>query len=127
MHRALRPARRPFLVAALVWLAAGCASGDPVGSTGTIAPVDDPAVAQVIITRSRFEPATIGVTAGQRVRFSNTDPFAHTITSERSSSVPFDSGTLGQNEHFTATFDEAGTYAYFCAIHPTMRAEVVVR
>lgn len=80
----------------------------------------------VTIERSRFAPETLEVAAGTTVTFENTDPYAHTVTSADDSAVDFDSGELAQDETFEQTFDEAGTYAYFCQIHPTMTAEVVV-
>lgn len=89
---------------------------------------DEPAAAgdTVTIERSRFAPDPLEVAAGTEVTFENVDPFAHTVTSAEDSPLEFDSAEFGQDETFTQTFDEAGTYAYFCQIHPTMRAEVVV-
>ncbi len=80
----------------------------------------------VTIERSRFEPKALEVAVGTEVTFENLDPYAHTVTSNEDSAVAFDSGELPQDETFTQVFDEAGTYGYFCDIHPTMRAEVVV-
>lgn len=97
-------------------------------STATESASDDAAAAgdTVTIEQSRFSPDPLEVAAGTEVTFENLDPFAHTVTSAEGSAVEFDSGELGQDETFAQTFDEAGTYAYFCEIHPTMRAEVVV-
>ena len=97
-------------------------------SAATDAPAEDPAAGgdTVTIEQSRFSPDPLEVAAGTEVTFENLDPFAHTVTSAEGSAVEFDSGDLGQDATFTQTFDEAGTYAYFCEIHPTMRAEVVV-
>jgi plastocyanin len=39
----------------------------------------------------------------------------------------FDSGVLSPGATFTRTFDEAGTFAYGCVIHPTMTGTIVVR
>jgi plastocyanin len=38
----------------------------------------------------------------------------------------FGSDVLGNGETFTTRFQEAGTYAYFCAIHPTMKGTIEV-
>ncbi len=39
----------------------------------------------------------------------------------------FDSGSIATGKTFEFTFDQAGTYTYFCHIHPaTMRGEVRV-
>ncbi len=80
----------------------------------------------VTIKDSRYDPIEIGISVGESVTWSNTDPFAHTITSAAGSSVEYDSGELGQDATFEQAFDEVGTYEYFCQIHPTMRASVVV-
>lgn len=80
----------------------------------------------VAIERSRFAPEVLEVAAGATVTFENLDPYAHTVTSADGSPVEFDSGEITQDETFEQTFDEAGTYGYFCEIHPTMTAEVVV-
>lgn len=81
---------------------------------------------EVQIERSRFDPLEVTIAAGGSVEFVNNDPFDHTVTSAKDSSPSYDSGPFGQDETFTQTYDEAGSYAYFCQIHPTMRATVIV-
>jgi plastocyanin len=54
----------------------------------------------------------------------NQDPsLPHTATSD---DEVFDSGSLTEGGEFSFTFDEAGTFAYFCEVHPTMRGTIVV-
>lgn len=81
---------------------------------------------RVELERSRFVPVEVTVEAGSSVEFVNLDPFDHTVTSRDDSPLQFDSGILGADEVFTQQFAETGTFAYFCKIHPTMRATVVV-
>ena len=81
----------------------------------------------VTIERSRFGPKTLTAAPGQEIVFENLDSFAHTVTSTGDSPTEFDSGRMEENDTFTISFDEPGTYTYFCELHPTMRAEVVVR
>ncbi len=71
-----------------------------------------------------FEPATITISVGDTVTWRNTDDVPHTSTSE---DELWDSGTLGAGEEFSFTFEEAGTYAYFCEFHPGMEGTVVVQ
>jgi plastocyanin len=111
----------PSLVLAAVLLGA-CGGDDDADD----AAADAVATATVTIERSRFAPDPVEITTGSEVAFENLDAFAHTVTSVEGSEMAFDSGQLGQDETFTQTFDEAGTYGYFCEIHPTMRAEVIV-
>lgn len=91
-------------------------------SVSTVAPEAD----VVTITDSRFDQLELRVEAGTTVTFVNTDAFDHTVTSGDGSPVEFDSGDLGQDGRFELTFDEPGEYPYFCRIHPTMRAVVIV-
>jgi plastocyanin len=89
--------------------------------------VDAPsAEASVGVKDSRFDPTDIEIAAGGTVTFTNNDPYDHTITSAADSSIEFDSGAIGQDATFEQTFDTAGTYEYFCEIHPTMRGTITV-
>jgi len=130
---------RPASFALIAALALGACGGDGTGSnsadTTAVPAVPDATAdsttdaagpARVVISRSRFDNVELRVAPGTTVVFENTDAFAHTITSTDASPIPFDSGGLGQDETFEFTFDEAGEYPYFCQIHPTMRAVVIV-
>jgi plastocyanin len=71
-----------------------------------------------------FAPEELTIAAGSSVTWVNMDPnLPHTATSD---DEVFDSGSLTEGAEFSFTFDEAGTYAYFCQVHPTMRGSVVV-
>ncbi|WP_083915214.1 cupredoxin domain-containing protein [Ilumatobacter nonamiensis] len=80
----------------------------------------------VNLERSRFEPAELEVSVGDTVTFTNSDAFAHTVTANDGEDFEFDSGEFGESETFEMTFDEAGSVAYFCQIHPTMRGTITV-
>ena len=43
-----------------------------------------------------------------------------------SSSAEFDSGKMQSGQTFSYTFDSSGTFEYYCAVHPSMVAEIVV-
>ena len=43
-----------------------------------------------------------------------------------SSSAEFDSGIMQSGQTFSYTFDSSGTFEYYCAVHPSMVAEIVV-
>ena len=47
----------------------------------------------------------------------------HNVTASNGS---FASATLSQGGSFTETFDETGTFTYYCGLHPSMRGEIVV-
>lgn len=81
-------------------------------------------VTQVQIANFAFTPANLQVSAGTTVTWTNQDTAPHTVTFR--TSVLKSSGILRQSESFTATFTMPGTYAYYCAVHPHMTAQVVV-
>lgn len=65
------------------------------------------------------------VEVGQTVQWTNHDSVPHTVTTTKAP-VSFDSGTLEQGESWSYTFTKAGTYEYYCAVHPDMVASVKV-
>jgi plastocyanin len=79
----------------------------------------------VTINGFAFMPATITVPVGTRVVWTNQQPqVPHTVTSDTPGI--FDSGTLQTGATFAFTFNQAGTFAYHCSIHPFMHGMVVV-
>lgn len=74
-----------------------------------------------------FEPATAEVSAGSTITWTNEDGVTHTVTagSPGAAEGTFDD-SLDAGASAEVTFDEPGSYPYFCAIHPTMTGEVVV-
>lgn len=79
--------------------------------------------AQVQIKNFAFEPARLVIPAGTKVTFVNQDSAPHTATAENGS---FDTGNLRRGKQAALTFKSPGTYEYFCAIHPKMKAVIVV-
>ena len=74
-----------------------------------------------------FQPSTVEVPAGSTVTWTNEDTVAHTVTAgEPGEPADTFDESLPAGETAEVTFDEAGTFAYFCQIHPSMTAEVVV-
>jgi plastocyanin len=65
------------------------------------------------------------VKVGQTVRWTNHDSAPHTVTTTKAP-VKFDSGTLNQGDSWSYTFTKAGTYEYYCAVHPDMVSSVKV-
>jgi len=79
---------------------------------------------RVAIADFAFAPETTEVEAGTTVRWVNEDPAEHTVTATEAG---FESNNLAQGESFSFTFDQPGSYAYRCAIHPAMEGTVSVR
>ena len=84
-----------------------------------------PAAVQVTIDNFSFSPATVTVAAGTEVTWLNRDDIPHTVVSD--DKTTFKSRALDTDEKFSFTFAKAGTYTYFCSIHPRMTAKVVVQ
>ena len=81
---------------------------------------------QVAIDNFRFEPRQLTVAVGTKVTWVNRDDVPHTATSTARPKA-FDSKTLDTDQKFSHTFTTPGTYAYFCAVHPHMRGEIIVK
>ena len=58
----------------------------------------------------------------------NEDSAFHSVTSGSYESPTdlFDSGYLDPYETYTLTFDESGSFDYFCTLHPWMKGQVLV-
>ncbi len=85
---------------------------------------------QVILRNFAFRPAELEVTVGTPVEWINQEEAAsHTVTSgsPESPSGVFDSGRLRPGDSFRFTFNQPGTYEYFCSIHPRMRGRIIVK
>jgi len=80
---------------------------------------------KVTIEGFDFKPPAIEVAAGSKVMFTNEDSAVHTATSEEENL--FDSDDVEQGKTRAVTFDEPGTFAYYCVYHATMKGEVVVK
>jgi plastocyanin len=96
----------------------------PAGSPGRSANTAEPASAEVKVDNFSFGPATLTVTVGTTVTWTNRDDIPHTIVS---TDKVFKSKVLDTDETFSFTFSKAGTYPYFCSIHPKMTGSVVVQ
>ena len=77
-----------------------------------------------------FDPASITVSAGTTVKWENKDSTLHTVTSGSAeagdSGKVFDSRYLAAGKEFQHKFDTAGTFDYYCTLHPFMKGKVVV-
>lgn len=75
-----------------------------------------------------YIPSLIVIEKGKQVTWVNEDSAFHSITSGFYDTPTdlFDSGHLDPFESYTITFDEIGTYDYFCTLHPWMKGQVIV-
>lgn len=120
--------RALFTVAALalVALAAGgsrdaLAGGGCHADTGV---VTDEATTNVDLTAACFQPMVVRVDEGATVTWTNRDTMTHTITGVAQSFGNYDE--LRLDDTLSATFENAGVFPYYCALHPSMVGAVVV-
>lgn len=110
-------------------------AGGAAAAVDMTAPRTEPAVAQTsasahsAATRAAtiagfgFHPASLTVSVGDTITWTNDDAASHTVTADDGS---FDTGRLGRGASGAHTFTAAGTFAYHCAIHPSMTGTVTV-
>jgi plastocyanin len=122
------------LMSALIMAVAAC-GGATTDPTPTPTPASTPTAPAGETPEGQGSPIQnftlqdLSVPVGSTVTWTNLDGAAHTVTA----GVPgektgeFDSGRLANGATFSQTFAQAGTVAYFCAIHPSMRGTVTVQ
>lgn len=134
--------RAPSVVVALGMAAAGMLSVPAGGgSRPLLPPAAGPAIS-TIAASACSEPAAGGparvavagfaycqerltVAAGTEVVWANADVSRHTATFDGPDD-PFDSGLLAQGQEWSRRFERAGTYQYYCRLHPGMSGTIVV-
>lgn len=85
-----------------------------------------PARAKVTIEDFEYEPATVTVKAGGKVTFTDADTTNHTVTftsAKAGRGIP----NIRPGQTRSIRLPRAGTFAYICEFHPTMRGEIVAR
>ena len=80
--------------------------------------------AAVKIDNFVFGPQTITVPVGTTVTWTNVDDIPHTAVS---TDGVFKSKVMDTDEKFSYMFTKAGTYSYYCSVHPKMTGKVVVQ
>jgi len=131
----MRPVRVLAGLAASALLIAACSSSAtsaPVASSAPSTPAASVAgvsggggsASAATIQNFSFQPASITVAVGSTVTWTNKDSASHTVTADDGS---FDSKPIASGSTFSQTFTKAGTYAYHCAIHPSMKATITVQ
>jgi plastocyanin len=80
-------------------------------------------------TTECYTPSTVTISAGGTVTFTNTDTAPHTSTSGSAANGPdgvFDTSLIMMNASYDVTLSDAGTYTYFCMVHPWMEGTIIV-
>jgi len=116
---------------------APAASASPAPATASPAPATAPPASAapasvppaggdaVTIAGFTFDPATLTVKVGATVTWTNTDSATHTVVWDDGS--PGSGSLTNGGTPYSRTFDTAGTFAYACGIHATMKGTIVVQ
>ena len=92
-----------------------------VAPAGTPQPTIKGKIVEVSIQGFAFNPASVTISTGDTVRWTNQDSATHTVKGSS-----FESGSLAQGDTYEFTFTEPGVYDYACSIHPSMKGTVTV-
>lgn len=90
------------------------------------APMSSAAGDHVMIQDYAYSPATLNVQAGTTVTWTNHDEAKHDVAAT-SGPERFQSPMLAKGQSWSHTFRTAGSYSYYCSVHPDMRAQVAVK
>jgi len=79
---------------------------------------------EISIDNFTFSPQKLTIEKGTTVTWTNKDDVPHTV---RSTTNAFKSVTLDTDDKFVFTFNEPGTFPYFCTVHSHMTGEIIVK
>ena len=87
---------------------------------------DDAGTNSIVVTIDNFNftPPALAISAGTTVTWVNKDDVPHTVTSD---DKLFASRALDTDDKFSFTFQQPGTYSYYCSVHPKMVGKVTVK
>ncbi len=137
------------LVVVLLVAACGCTTQNPygtptptatqtttptqtsIGTTGTLTVTQTPGTMAVTIQNFAFNPASVTLSRGSTVTWTNQDSTAHQIINDATAAAGqgqlFESNPLSQGQSYSFTFQQAGTFPYHCNIHPSMKGTIIVQ
>ena len=80
-------------------------------------------------TDTCYVPSSLTITKGQTVTWKNQDSGFHTVTSGTYDNPDgkFDSGHINPDDTFSYTFEDSGSFDFFCTLHPWMYGKIIVQ
>jgi plastocyanin len=85
---------------------------------------DGPHRVEVDISSFAFSPGTLSIRPGDSVVWTNRDIVPHTATATDGG---WDTERIDLGQSAEMRFEAPGRHGYFCAFHPGMTAEIIVR
>jgi len=113
---------RTMIFGVLVLALLACAGG--IGERLAAAAEKEAKPNTIVIDNFSFTPMELTISRGTQVTWINRDDVPHTVVSVEKK---FKSKALDTDEEFSFTFEEAGTYEYFCSVHPKMTGRIIVK
>lgn len=104
-------------------------TGTPSGATGVVLRITPPDASAAVHSHiANFTLESLSIRQGTTVQWHNHDLVPHTSTSGVSPTPSglWDSGLLFRGGTFSRTFDQVGSFPYFCTVHPFMTGTVTV-
>ena len=95
----------------------GATTSTSAGTTSTTAAGGE---VEIDISGFAFQPGSVTISKGTKVRWRNRDGVTHTTTGGGWNA------SLAPDARFSFTFDTAGSYPYMCTIHPSMTGTITV-
>ena len=78
----------------------------------------------ITVDNFTFTPPELTVAVGTTVRWLNHDDIPHNVVEKNKA---FRSKVLDTDDSYSFTFASAGTFDYFCALHPHMQGKIIVK
>jgi plastocyanin len=99
-------------------------TGPVVGALLAVGAVAAPEENVVTIDNFTFTAPELTIAAGTTVKWVNHDDIPHSVVENNKA---FRSKALDTDDSYSFTFASAGTFAYFCGLHPKMQGKIVVK
>jgi amicyanin len=91
---------------------------------GTVAAEEAKEANVVTIDNFTFTPPELTVAVGTTVKWVNHDDIPHNVINK---DKVFRSKALDTDDSYSFTFASAGTFDYFCGLHPHMQGKIIVK
>ncbi len=98
--------------------------GPLVGALLAFAAVSAEEQTEIKIDNFVFTPPELTVAVGTTVKWVNHDDIPHSVVDQKKM---LRSKALDTDDSFSYTFMTAGTYDYFCGLHPHMTGKIIVK
>ena len=103
---------------------APAASGSAAAGEAPCAPATEAGTVTATMANIAFDPASITASVGDTVTWTNNDSAQHTATVKSDPTCTTE--TLANGASGSIVFNVAGSYEFFCKIHPTMTGTIEV-